>query len=330
MNDIKFLYPMNGLLVLVVLLIIGLVIRGNKKKSLIAEHFFLSYNHWFRRVQLIGLLLGLISLIIGLMGPVQLEAIEEIEVEGLDIYVLVDTSKSMLVEDVLPSRIERAKDIIGDLLDNLEGNRIGFIPYASSAYIQMPLTDDYKLGHMFLDVIDTDMMSGGGSNVSVALDLAIDAFDESSKGDKVILILSDGEQPNKENLSKVTEVKDESIKIYSVGIGTTEGGLIPQYNGDSSERIGYKKDEQGKAVISKLDESLLKSLSEETKGKYYLMGENTNEGKTLIQEFEGLEQSMLGKREVKHYNHIYQYFLGVSLCLLVFVFGMKERGISHE
>jgi Ca-activated chloride channel family protein len=129
-----------------------------------------------KAIRSVLIIAGLCFMVFSLMGPQRFQGFAEVKKTGMDIYVLIDTSKSMLVEDVQPNRISRAKKIIENILNNLKGDRIGFIPFSSGAYIQMPLTDDYQLAGMFLDVIDTNMIGGGGTNIGAAISLANDSF----------------------------------------------------------------------------------------------------------------------------------------------------------
>ena len=179
--------------------------------------------------------------------------------------MLIDTSKSMLTEDVQPNRIERAKKITEDIIDRLEGDRIGFIPYSSAAYIQMPLTDDYDLAKMFLEVIDTDMIGGGGTNVGTAIKLASESFNRTANSDKVIIILSDGEEHDSDSIDVLKSVRDDSLKVYTIGIGTEKGGLIPVYD-DTGRRVDYKKILTANMLCQNLTVRFCTSLPQSGKG----------------------------------------------------------------
>ena len=175
----------------------------------------------------------------------------------------------MLVKDIEPDRISRAKKIIGSIIDNLNGDRIGFIPFSSDAYIQMPLTDDYQVARMFLDVIDTDMIGGGGTDIGAGLNLAANSFDRTSSADRVIVILSDGEEHDSNSINVLKEINDEQLKVFSIGIGTLNGGLIPVYDSEGKQVIEYNKDGKGNYVTSKLQQDSLEKLAAMSKGFYY-------------------------------------------------------------
>lgn len=330
MKDIDFLYLSNSYYIILPIITLVIIWMGYKKKAVILQYFKLNFNPKAKVLRFLALTLGLALISIALLGPMTEIGVTEIQTSGLDIYVLMDTSKSMLVEDVLPSRIEKGKTIIEDLIEQLDGDRIGFIPFSSTAYIQMPLTDDYALANMFVDVIDTEMISGGGSNVAKALEVAKDSFDLSAVGDKVILLISDGEEHSSEATKIIDAMKTDQIHVYSIGMGTLEGGLIPEYNPQTEEKIGYKKDNEGHAIMSKLNESMLKSIAASTNGAYYQSTLTSNEIGEIVKEFNSLKQSEQKSQKVKNYEHFYQYFLAIGLLLLIIGLIYPERRMSHE
>ena len=143
-----------------------------------------------------------------------------------------------------PSRLQWMKNIVDRLISRLEGDRVGFIPFSSDAYIQMPLTDDYDLARMFLSVVDTEMIPGGGTNIGAAINLAAASFQRSAEGDKVILIISDGEEHERASLELLDRLDLSDIRICAIGVGTEKGGLVPVLYAQGM-KTGYKKDQQG-------------------------------------------------------------------------------------
>lgn len=275
------------------------------------------------RAVLLGVGLSLIA--VAAMGPQAFQDYVEVSKAGLDIYVLMDTSKSMLAADIAPDRLSVAKRIVGTLLDQLAGDRIGFIPFASDAYIQMPLTDDYQLARMFLNVMDTEMISGGGSNLAAAISLAADSFQRASSADKVILILSDGEDHDGASLEAVKKITDQQVKIYSVGIGTELGGVIPVYDHAGSTVIDYLKDAEGNTVISKLASGTLRQLAQDGGGVYFQAALDGAETAALIKELSALKRDEYQMERVKRFAHLYQYFLGPGLLLFALAWLLPER-----
>lgn len=324
MKELEFKYFINILFLVIPAAVLVVLILGNRKKEKIMKGVNIKIRDSFKGLRNVLIVSGLAFMVFSLMGPQIFKGVHEIEGEGLDIYVLIDTSKSMLVEDVKPSRINRALKITENIIDNLGGDRIGFIPFSSSAYVQMPLTDDYNMAKMFLNVVDTEMISGGGSDIGNAVKLAQKSFDETSAGNKVVIILSDGEEHDSKSLEAIKSIKDNNLKIYTVGIGTEKGGLIPMYD-ENGYRMGYKKNKEGDTVISKLNPDGLKEIASIGEGKYYestIKGEEIGE---LVKDISSLEKNTFKARKIKQYNQIYQYFLGTGLILFLAGFILPER-----
>ena len=296
------------------------------KKDKISASLFLGYKSRFKLLRSALLGAGLTLTAFSLLGPQVFTGYTEISKMGMDIYVLIDTSKSMLVTDIRPDRITVAKKIAGDIIDSLEGDRIGFIPFASGAYIQMPLTDDYQLAHMFLDVIDTDMISGGGTNIAAAINLAKDSFKRSSNADRVLLILSDGEEHDDASQKALKNINDERIKIYTVGIGTEKGGLIPVYDGDTV--TDFMRDDSGNPVTSRLEPDNLQKLARECNGAYYQATLQGSETESLLGELSKLKKDVSASEQIRHFNPLYQYFLGVGILLITAAWFFPERSRS--
>jgi len=275
------------------------------------------------------MVLGLGLIFFSLLGPQAFEGFTEVEKTGLDIYVLIDTSKSMLTEDIKPNRLSRAQKIIESILDSLDGDRIGFIPYSSSAYIQMPLTDDYDLAKMFLEVIDTELIGGGGTNVGAAISLANASFDRATGSDRVILIFSDGEEYETNSIEALKGISDDSLRVYTIGIGTEKGGLIPVYDQSGTVKVEYKKDSGGEHVLSKLDSDALQKLAVLGKGKYYQSTLTGEEIASLVQEIAALKRNAYKTDKIRRFKQLYQYFLGTGLILFLAAYLLPERRLQE-
>lgn len=330
MKEIELLNPGNAGYIIVVMMMVLVIVLGYKKKNKFIQVFKLSYIKGFQRLKIVLMVLGFILIFVALLGPAQEDGLEQVTSEGLDIYVLLDTSKSMLAEDMAPSRIELAKSLLMSLLEDLNGDRIGFIPFSSTAYVQMPLTDDYDLAKMFVNVMDTEMISGGGSDVGYAIQVAMDAFDEASQGDQVILILSDGEEHDDHAAEVIQSMSSSQIKIFAIGIGTTQGGLIPEYSLDGKEKLGYKKTADGQTVMSKLNESMLIELARATDGQYYNGQSIMSNTDSVITDILKLKRGNLTSKSVIHYKHLYQFALGLGMVLFLTGILLPERSQGHE
>lgn len=271
--------------------------------------------------------LGLGLILISLLGPQSLIGVTKVHKEGLDIYFLIDTSNSMLVEDVKPNRISMAKNIIESIIDKLEGDRIGFIPFSSAAYIQMPLTDDYQLARMFLEVIDTDMIGGGGTNIGTALNLAQKSFNNTSSADRVVIILSDGEEHNSNSLNVLKSISDDRLKVFTIGIGTEKGGLVPDFDPSGAKKTGYKKDKNGEFVMSKLEADTLKDIASAGNGAYYQASLGSGEISSLTKKISSLKRDNYSENEIKRYKQLYQYFLGPGILMFLIAYLIPERRV---
>ncbi len=329
MNGLELKNPMNFIYIILPLAALTLFLLGRRKKGKILSQLHISTRERFFGIRIACMVLGLGLIFFSLLGPQVFEGYSEVEKTGLDIYVLIDTSKSMLTEDVKPNRLSRAQKIIESLLDNLDGDRIGFIPYSSSAYVQLPLTDDYDLARMFLEVIDTDLIGGGGTNVGTAISLANTSFDRATGSARVILIFSDGEEYDTNSVEILKGIADDNLRVYTVGIGTEKGGLIPVYDESGKVRVEYKKDSSGEYVMSKLDSRALQQLASLGKGKYYQSTVSGEEIASLVQEIASLKRDAYKTEKIRRFSQLYQYFLGPGLILFLASYLLSERRLQE-
>lgn len=302
-----------------------LYIKGYNKKDRILKILRLNTGSGSKFIRISLIVLSLLFIAFSLLGPQTFKDFQEVNKTGLDIYILIDTSKSMLAEDIKPNRISRAKKTAEELINQLKGDRIGFIPYSSASYIQMPLTDDYQLAKMFLSVIDTDMIGGGGTDAGAAIRLASNSFDQTSSVDRVVIILSDGEEHNTDTLDVLKSLKDKNMKVFSIGIGTDKGGLIPVYDDTGKQRTDYKKDSKGQFVMSKLNSDMLVKIAEMGNGTYFQASSFGLEINQFIKDISNLKRDTLKTEKIKRFEEIYQYFLGIGILLFLLVYLLPER-----
>jgi Ca-activated chloride channel family protein len=307
------------------LLVLIILILGVRKRHIILTKLRLATIRKYEKLRIFLMVFGIIIICFSVLGPQKLDGTVEVKRESLDIYVLLDTSKSMLAGDIVPNRLERQKQIINTILDKLDGDRIGFIPFSSSAYIQMPLTDDYNMAKMFVDVIDTDMIGGGGSNVGKAITLAYNSFERATVGDKVILIISDGEEHSKESEEVLRNISDKQLKVYAIGVGTIKGGLIPIYDNQSNQIVEYKKDNQGNHIMTKLNDATLKNIASIGNGKYYSTKKNGNEVGEFLSDISSLKKDRSKTKEINQYKQLYVYFLLVGLIIFLVAYLLPVR-----
>lgn len=318
----NYKYPFSIIFIFIPILALIFIILAYRKKGKILDAMNIKTVSKFKILNNALVTLGLILMVYSLMGPQAFQGFFELKKEGLDIYFLIDTSKSMLVEDIQPDRITRAKRIIGDIINKLEGDRLGFIPFSSDAYIQMPLTDDYNLAHMFLDVIDTNMIGGGGTNIEAAINLAYKSFGKTSSSDKVVIIISDGEEHEIDSIKAAQNIDDKNLKIYTIGVGTKKGGLIPIYSDNKNKASGYMKDHAGNFVTSSLYSDTLQKLAQIGNGLYF-----ENESSNLINNMNSLKRSITKTDTIRRYKLLYQPFLAVGILLFIIGYLLPERRI---
>lgn len=319
------------LLVIPVLLLVFLVVLFWKRRA--RRNF--AEPHLLRRLapdlsnrkawlKAIIVLLGLVFLVVALVNPKVGTKMETVKREGIDIVFAVDVSRSMLAEDIAPSRLEKAKRIVSEMVSKLASDRIGIIAYAGQAYPQLPITTDYGAARMFLQALNTDMLSSQGTAIYEAIDLAVSYFDDTQQTNRVLFILSDGEDHMEGQVEEaVVQAIDEGIRIFTIGIGTSKGGPIPLRKKGTIQQ--YKKDGEGNVVITRLDESYLRTIADQGNGKY-IPGRNTEEAvKALTAALEKIDKTEFEAKEFSAYKDQFQWFLAIALFFLFLDIFLLER-----
>jgi len=274
-------------------------------------------------LKLLLILVAIASLVMGLVNPKIGSQMETVKREGVDIVFAVDVSKSMEAEDIAPNRLEKSKQLVRQIIGNLGSDRVGIIAYAGSAFPQLPITTDYGSAKMFLESLNTDMLSSQGTAIGDAIDLATGFFDDNQQTNRVMFILSDGEdhEGNVEDMAQ--QAAEAGIRIYTIGVGTAKGGPIPiKRNGVVQN---YKKDNQGETVITKLDPAILEEIAEETDGEY-INGNVTSEVTERVQEaLQNIEKTEFEARQFADYKSQFQWFVGLAILLLLLDVFLLER-----
>ena len=240
--------------------------------------------------------------------------LETVKREGVDIVFAVDVSKSMLAEDIAPNRIEKSKQLVAQIINSLASDRVGIIAYAGSAFPQLPITTDYASAKMFLQNMNTDMLSSQGTAISEAIELAKTYFDDEQQTNRVLIIISDGEDHSEIASSVAEEAAEEGIRIFTIGVGSTKGGRIPiKRNG---VLLNYKKNSQGETVVTKLDEETLKQIANEANGAY-LNGSNTAEVVDGVKDIlNRMDKTEFESKEFADFKDQFQWFLGFGILFL--------------
>lgn len=238
-------------------------------------------------------LTALTCIILALARPVWGETLTLIEQEGISVFIVLDVSNSMNAQDITPSRLERAKLIAIELASQLNGNQIGLILFAGSAFVQFPLTTDTTSAITFLTAVSSQSISNQGTALESALDLAISSFNPQQTADRMIILMTDGESHDDQPLRAAERAREQNITVYTIGFGSTSGEPIPIT--DSSGTItGFRTDEAGNPLLSQMDEETLIAIAQRTGGTY--QPSNTNEVKKILDQLEESHNGSLGNR----------------------------------
>ena len=269
------------------------------------------------------LCLAISGLVIALVNPKIGTKLETIKREGVDIVFAIDVSKSMLAEDVAPNRIEKSKQLVTQIINNLASDRIGIIAYAGKAFPQLPITTDYAAAKMFLQSMNTDMLSSQGTAIDEAIQLSRNYFDDEEQTNRVLIIISDGEDHNDLSSDVAEAASEEGIIIYTIGVGSEKGGPIPlKRNGVV---MSYKKDQNNETVITKLNSETLRLIAKEANGEY-LDGTTTAAVVEQIRDIlNAMDKKEFEAKEFAEYKDQFQWFLVFSLLFLILDILFLER-----
>ncbi|MGZ3866593.1 MAG: VWA domain-containing protein [Bacteroidia bacterium] len=267
--------------------------------------------------------IALFFLILGIANLQTGSKMQEVKREGADIMVCLDVSNSMLAEDLKPNRLERAKLAIEKMIDNLEGDRLGIIVFAGEAYTQLPITTDYSSAKLFLNAISPNMIPTQGTDISVAIDKAIESFGSDLGKNKAIVIITDGEDHEEEAIKKAEEAEKKDITIHTIGIGSDAGVPIPIYS--NGIPAGYKKDKEGNTVVTRLNEKLLQEIAGAANG-VYVKASNADVGLgAVLDKIAELDKKQIESKRYTDYEDQFQWFVGASLLFLLIEFVIGER-----
>lgn len=272
-----------------------------------------------------GLLLlsSLGLMLFALAGPRWGSHYQEVSQKGVDIMVLVDVSPSMLVEDISPNRLERARREILDFLKVVQGDRVGLVAFSGAAFVQCPLTLDYAALQMFLGALEPDLIPVPGTDLGAAIETAVSSFDFQSETDKVILLITDGEDNENKGFEAARKAAGKGVKIFIFGIGEATGGPIPAGDGKG----GFRKDKAGKLIMSKLEEIGLKKIASAAGGTYVRSVSGDLDLDTLY--FEGIksrtEAQTLKSGKIKVYEERFVFFLLAAFLSLMLEGLIRER-----
>jgi len=266
-------------------------------------------------LKFIIMLIAFIFFVVGVSDPQVGSRLEKVKREGIDLYLVLDVSNSMLAEDIRPNRLDRAKMAIANLVDRLQGDRIGIVVFAGHAYKQLPLTTDYSAAKLFLSAVDTKIVPSQGTAIGEAINMAVSSFDD-SQHNKAIVVITDGENHEDDAVEAAKVADEKGIKVFTIGMGLPEGAPIPLYDRNGN-KLGFKKDRQGKTVITKLNEDMMRRIAAAGGGSYVRANNATTGLSKVLDDINKIQKQEIETRQFTDYEDRFQVFLALALILLL-------------
>ena len=316
-----------AVLLLVLLVFVGNILWKKKKQRHFAEAGLLSKiaptTSTFKAIlKVVIFSLGLSFLILSLVNPKMGTQLKTVKREGVDIVFALDVSKSMLAEDIAPNRLEKSKQIISKVIENLGSDRIGVIVYAGSAYPLLPITTDHASAKMFLQNANPDMVSSQGTAINEALDLAKTYYNNDDQTNKFLIILSDGEDHEAQTISLAETLTESGVKVFTVGVGTESGQPIPlRKNG----RMTYKKDRKGEVVITQRHAEVLKEIAEKTQGRYIDGNRTEKPVNAIVDVIANAQKHEFETKQFSDYKDQFQWFVALGMFFLLLDVFLHEK-----
>jgi len=267
---------------------------------------------------------GIFFLILALARPQFGTKLIELERTGSDVVIALDVSKSMLAQDIKPSRFERAKNVLSELINRLEGDRIGIVAFAGASFWQCPLTLDRSGAAMFLQILDTNLIPLAGTSIGKAILLSLSGLEKTAPKAKVIVLLTDGEDHNSNPLEAAKAAAASGVKIFVIGFGKANGEPIPVED-ENGNFAGYKKDNNGQVVMSKLNEELLSQIASITGGAYIRSVDGYVDTDAIAQAVNGIDKQKLSSKINRQLVDRFQYFLALALLCFLIEFILPQR-----
>ena len=318
----RFAEPLYLYLIALIPLLTGFVVWGeNKRRALSARFVDASLLSRLvhpgiqeqRRTQTRLLIGGLLCLIIALAQPRWGFQWQDLKQRGVDLIVALDVSNSMRATDIKPSRMERARHKVADLLRMLKGDRVGLVAFAGTSFLHCPLTLDYKAAEMFLATLDTDLIPVQGTALGHAIETSVHAFSPVERKSKALLLITDGEDHEGRVMKAIQLAKKEGVKIFVIGIGQGEGVPVPNPKGG-----GFQRNRSGEIVLSKINEPLLKKIADDTGGAYVrsVYGDMDLREIYLEQIQQSMEKKELKSSRRKRWTERFQWLIFAGLLCL--------------
>ena len=282
-----------------------------------------NYSSFNFLLKFILLSLALVAIILGAANLQAPGAMDKVQRRGVDVIIALDVSKSMLAEDIKPNRLEKARQLLYKLTDELQDDRIGLVLFAGRAYMQMPLTSDHGAARMYIQQAGPDVVPTQGTVIADALRMSNTAFNSKERKYKSVILVTDGEDHDPEAQAVSKQLAENGVMINTVGIGSPQGA--PIMDPTTNE---YKKDDAGNTVISKLNEAELQQLASSTQGVYVQLNDIDAAVTAITKQLDTIAGDNLEDNAFKEYRNYFQWFLGIALLFLSFEFFFPERKLN--
>ena len=312
------------ILPLLIFLMLNFIKWKKNKQNIFAEPKF--HNQIFGKTSFLnkiipwGYILAILFLVLAMLN-LSTENNEKIEInqKNSNVLFLIDVSNSMNAQDVDPSRLGLAKDILNQTINKLENERVGIVLFAGEARSIMPLTTDYSSANIFLDNINSNFIQKQGTDFFLAVEESIKKLNNAPSGEKKIILISDGEDNEGNHNNAIQKAKSNNISITTVGIGTQDGAPIPEYTFENYQ--DYKRDEYGQIIITKRELNALKSIAKKTNGVFIDGNNPSKASEKIINDIKKTQKNNhTNTTTIKHTTHYYQWFLGISIFLFICIY----------
>lgn len=274
-------------------------------------------------IKAIVAVLAFLFLVFGIANPQMGTKMETVKREGVEIIIALDVSNSMQAEDIKPNRLAKAKLAISQLVKRLRNDKLGLVVFAGQAYVQLPLTTDYSAAKMFLNSVNTSIIPTQGTAIGAAIELSMESFDQNTKGNKALIIISDGENHEDDAIEQAKLAKEAGVQVHTIGIGSPDGVPIPVYN-----RYGqkdFRRDGEGNVVITKLNETMMQQVATAGGGSFVRANDVTRALKLVFDRINELEKQEFETAKVSDYESWFQIPLAIALFLLALEFVILPR-----
>lgn len=271
-------------------------------------------------------LIALILIVVVLAQPQFGSKEEKIVKKGVEVMIALDVSNSMLAEDIKPNRLQKAKQMISQMVDNMENDKVGLIVFAGNAYVQLPITADFVSAKMFMSTVNTQMISRQGTAIGSAIDLAIKSFGKKSEAGRAIIVFTDGENHEDDAIGAAKLAVENGIQVHVIGMGRPEGAPIP-----IPGTMSFKKDKSDNVVVTKLNETMCREIAQAGSGVYVRADNSNTATRAITNELDKLAKSETESTVFTEHNEQFQSFAFIALFLLIadsFVFYRKNKKLS--